>query len=140
MNKGKYVFSQLLDFLDRNNFNYLARKYGGDRYIWVLVGICPKVPLPMQTLGTIAASLKGLRTRWWPKPGPAELITYSNLEVYSTIICYCLTDIVREKTGVDRSIYEILKIASILLTDTAHLRDLFGKLNYNNVNEFVGST
>ena len=33
MNKGKYVFSQLLDFLDRNDFNYLARKYGGDRYV-----------------------------------------------------------------------------------------------------------
>ena len=27
------MFSQLLDFLDRNDFNYLARKYGGDRYV-----------------------------------------------------------------------------------------------------------
>lgn len=33
MNKGKYVFSQFLDFLDRNDFNYLARKYGGDKYV-----------------------------------------------------------------------------------------------------------
>ena len=33
MHKGKYVFSQLLDFLDRNDFNYLARKYGGDKYV-----------------------------------------------------------------------------------------------------------
>ena len=33
MNKGKYVFSQLLDFLDRNDFNYLARKYDGDKYV-----------------------------------------------------------------------------------------------------------
>lgn len=33
MHKGKYVFSQLLDFLDRNDFNYPARKYGGDKYI-----------------------------------------------------------------------------------------------------------
>ncbi len=33
MNKGKYVFSQLLDFLDRNDFNYLARKYEGDKYV-----------------------------------------------------------------------------------------------------------
>lgn len=33
MNKGKYVFSQLLDLLDRNDFNYLARKYGGDKYV-----------------------------------------------------------------------------------------------------------
>lgn len=33
MNKGKYGFSQLLDFLDRNDFNYLARKYDGDKYV-----------------------------------------------------------------------------------------------------------
>lgn len=33
MNKGKYVFSQLLDFLDRNDFNYLTMKYGGDKYV-----------------------------------------------------------------------------------------------------------
>ena len=33
MHKGGYVFSRLLNFLDRNDFNYLARKYGGDKYI-----------------------------------------------------------------------------------------------------------
>ena len=33
MNKGKYVFSQLLDFLDRNHFNYLAGKYDVDKYV-----------------------------------------------------------------------------------------------------------
>ena len=33
MHKEKYVFSQLLDFLDRNDFNYLARKYSGDKYV-----------------------------------------------------------------------------------------------------------
>ena len=33
MHNGKYVFSQLLDFLDCNDFNYLARKYGGDKYV-----------------------------------------------------------------------------------------------------------
>ena len=33
MHIGKYVFSQLLDFLGRNDFNYLARKYGGDKYV-----------------------------------------------------------------------------------------------------------
>lgn len=39
MNKGKYVFSQLLDFLDRNDFNYLARKYGDDKYVKQLPAI-----------------------------------------------------------------------------------------------------
>ena len=40
MHKGKYVFSQLLDFLDRNDFNYLARKYGGDKYVKQFNQLC----------------------------------------------------------------------------------------------------
>ena len=27
------MFSQLIDFFIRNDFNYLARKYGGDKYV-----------------------------------------------------------------------------------------------------------
>ena len=33
MNKDKYVFSQITSLLDRNHFNYLVRKYEGDRYV-----------------------------------------------------------------------------------------------------------
>ena len=33
MNRGKYVFPKLLDFLDRYDFNYITRKYGGDKYV-----------------------------------------------------------------------------------------------------------
>ena len=33
MNHSKYVFAQLIDFLDRNHFNYLNRKCGGDKYV-----------------------------------------------------------------------------------------------------------
>ena len=33
MNQDKYVFAQLVPFLDRNHFNYLVRKYEGDRYV-----------------------------------------------------------------------------------------------------------
>ncbi len=33
MHKDKYVFARLAEFLDRNHFNYLARKYQGDRYV-----------------------------------------------------------------------------------------------------------
>ena len=29
----KFVFSQLASFLDRNHFNYLVRKYDGDKYV-----------------------------------------------------------------------------------------------------------
>ncbi len=33
MHKDKYVFAQLVEFLDRNHFNYIVRKYQGDKYI-----------------------------------------------------------------------------------------------------------
>ena len=33
MFQDKFVFSQLTSFLDRNHFNYLIRKYGGDKYV-----------------------------------------------------------------------------------------------------------
>lgn len=33
MNKYKYVFAQLVEFLNRNDFNYLVRKYQTDKYI-----------------------------------------------------------------------------------------------------------
>ena len=33
MNQGQYVFSQLVGHLDRNHFNYLVRKYDGNKYV-----------------------------------------------------------------------------------------------------------
>lgn len=33
MYQDKFVFAQLASFLDRNHFNYLVRKYEGDRYV-----------------------------------------------------------------------------------------------------------
>ncbi len=33
MHKGKYVFSQLLDFLDKDVFLRIANKYNGNRYV-----------------------------------------------------------------------------------------------------------
>ena len=33
MHKGKYVFSQLLDFIDKDVFLRIADRYGGNRYV-----------------------------------------------------------------------------------------------------------
>lgn len=33
MAQEKFVFSQLVSFLDRNHFNYIVRKYEGDKYV-----------------------------------------------------------------------------------------------------------
>ena len=33
MFQDKFIFAQLATFMDRNHFNYLVRKYGGDKYV-----------------------------------------------------------------------------------------------------------
>lgn len=33
MKTDRFVFAQLTDFIDRNHFNYLVRKYDGDKYV-----------------------------------------------------------------------------------------------------------
>ena len=48
--------------------------------------------------------------------------------------------IVQKKMRIERPIYEMLQIACISLTDTTPLGDLFGKPNYNIVNELDDST
>lgn len=40
MNKDRYVFAQLVQFMDRNHFNYLVRKYDGDRYVTSVSSYC----------------------------------------------------------------------------------------------------
>ena len=48
--------------------------------------------------------------------------------------------IVQKKMNIERSIYEMLQIVSISLTDTTILRELFAKPNCNIVNEPDDST
>ena len=62
------------------------------------------------------------------------------IQIYAAIIAYYMMAIVQKKMNIDRSIYEMLQIVSILLTDTTNFTDLFAKPNYNIVNELDGST
>ncbi len=62
------------------------------------------------------------------------------IQIYSAIIAYCMMAIVQKKMNIERSIYEMLQIVSISLTDTTNLKDFFAKPNYNIVNELDGST
>lgn len=56
------------------------------------------------------------------------------IQIYAAIISYCMMAIVQKKAAVERSVYEMLQIVSISLTDTTPLRDLFEKPNLNVVN------
>ena len=41
MNIDKYVFAQLVSFLDRSKFNRIVKKYDGDKYVKVDVDWLP---------------------------------------------------------------------------------------------------
>jgi IS4 transposase len=60
------------------------------------------------------------------------------IQIYCAIITYCLVSIVKHDMKLERSVYEILQITGISLTDKTHLRDLFDRSNINNVNERCG--
>ena len=62
------------------------------------------------------------------------------IQIYTAITAYCMMAIVQKKMGIERSIYEMLQLVSISLTETICLKDLFVKPNCNIVNELDGST
>ena len=62
------------------------------------------------------------------------------IQIYCAIITYCLVAIVQHDMKLERSIYEVLQILGISLTDKTQLRDLFDKSNFNNVKERYDSS
>lgn len=62
------------------------------------------------------------------------------IQIYCAIITYCLVAIVQHDMRLERSIYEVLQILGISLTDKTHLRDLFDKSNFKNVNVLCDSS
>lgn len=62
------------------------------------------------------------------------------IQIYTAVTAYCMMAIVQKKMDVQRSIYEMLQLVSVSLTDTVELKSLFCKPNCNIVNEPDGST
>lgn len=62
------------------------------------------------------------------------------IQIYTAITTYCMIAIVQKKMSIERSIYEVLQLVSISLTETICLKDLFAKPNCNIVNELDGYT
>ena len=62
------------------------------------------------------------------------------IQIYTAITTYCMIAIVQKKMSIERSIYEMLQLVSISLTETICLKDLFAKPNCNIVNELNDSS
>ena len=62
------------------------------------------------------------------------------IQIYCAIITYCLVAIIQHDMKLERSIYEVLQILGISLTDKTHLSDLFYKSNFKNVKDQYDSS
>lgn len=62
------------------------------------------------------------------------------IQIYTAVTAYCMMAIVQKKMDVQRSIYEMLQLVSVSLTDTVELKALFCKHNCNIVNELNDSS
>lgn len=62
------------------------------------------------------------------------------IQIYCAIITYCLVAIMQHDMKLERSVYEVLQILGISLTDKTHIRDLFDKKNINDVKVLCGSS
>lgn len=62
------------------------------------------------------------------------------IQIYTAVTAYCMMAIVQKKMDVQRSIYEMLLLVSVSLTDTVELKALFCKPNCNIVNELNDSS
>ena len=60
------------------------------------------------------------------------------IQVYCAIISYCLVAVVQHDMHLERSVYEVLQILSISLTDKSSLVNLFNKSKFNNVKDQCG--
>lgn len=62
------------------------------------------------------------------------------IQIYSAITAFCLVAIVQHDMKLDCTIYEILQILSMSLTDTTNIRELLDKSNFNNFKELYDSS
>ena len=139
MNKDKFVFAQLIEFLDNNKFRHLVDKYDGNRYVKHIT--CWNQLLAMM-FGQLSnrESLRDLFFKWLKQHLKIKKFwgTTENavrIQISSAIIAYCLVAIVQHDLQLKRSTYEVLQILSISLMDKTPLVDLFERTDFNNVKE-----
>lgn len=139
MNKDKFVFAQLIEFLDNNKFRHLVDKYDGNRYVKHFT--CWNQLLAMM-FGQLSnrESLRDLFFKWLKQHlkikkfwGTTE--NAARIQISSAIIAYCPVAIVQHDLQLKQSTYEALQILSISLMDKTPLVDFFERTDFNNVKE-----
>lgn len=146
MLKDKYVFAQLVKSLDNDKFRHLVDKYDGDKYVksytwWnQLLTLMFGQLSNRESLCDLIVAMEAHAGKLYHLGIGKVILARLTSNAISAIITYCLVAIVQHYMKLERSIYEVLQILGISLTDKTHLRDLFDKSNFKNVNVLYGSS
>ena len=148
MFQDKYVFAQLISFLNRTQFNNYVRKYDGNRYVkqfacWnQLLAMMFSQLSNRESLRDVKKLCKAyhklfkwLKQHLYIKKFWGTTENAVRIQIALAIITYCLVAIVHHDMKLEHSTYEVLQILSILLTDKTLLADLFNKTKFNDVKE-----
>ena len=129
------------------------RKHKGGIKLHTLYDVEAEVPAFVHITPANIHDSKAMRNRWsvelffkWIKQhlrikkfwGTSENAV--RIQIYCAIITYCLVAIIQHDMRLERSVYEILQILGISLTDKTHLSDLFDKSNFKNVKDRYDSS
>ena len=149
MNQDKYVFAQLIEFLDNDKFRRIVAKYSGDRYVkhftcWnqLLVMMFGQLT-NRESLRDLIVIIEAYRNKCYHL-GFGKHVTKSNLaksnqnrdcRIFEEFAYFLveIVAIVQHDMQLKRSTYEVLQILGVSLTDKTPQYDLF---NNNQLNDF----
>lgn len=128
MNPGRYVFTQLIDILPRKNFEWLVKKYDGNRtfvfYTNNFEVTAEQVALLYKYRWRVELFFKWLKQHLRIKEFYGTSENAIKIQIYAAIIAYCLVVIVQECMGLKLQTYDVLRILSTASLTKMPLCDL----------------
>ncbi|MBQ7192696.1 MAG: DUF4372 domain-containing protein [Paludibacteraceae bacterium] len=141
MNQVKYIFSQIIEFLNEDKFRRIVRKYNGDYYVkhytcWnqlltLIFGQLSRSASLRDVVIVLQAHLKHFY---------GTSLNAVKIQIFVAIITFCLVAIVQHDMKLELTTYELLHVLSVSLTSKMHLTDLLNKTNFQNDKEHLDSS
>ena len=133
MNQVKYIFSQIIEFINEDKFRRLVAKYNGDHYV-------KHYTYWNQLLTLIFGDSLGRQVCEMSFSAPSTSLNAVKIQIFVAIITFCLVAIVQHDMKIELTTYELLHVLSVSLTGKMHLTDLLNKTNFQNDKEHLDSS
>ena len=137
MHKEKYVFAQLVEFLNNGMVRYWDEEQG--REFVFLTNAMNLSALEIANLyrsrWQVELFFKWLKQHLKIKKFGGTTENAVKIQVYAAMTAYCLVAIVQQELKIGISTYEMLQKLSVTLTEKTPLRELFAKPKISNVKD-----